>query len=524
MALKEGYVDQSTALFEEIHAQLRDFQPNRFREFYSDFIGKKLDSRQVAEALGVDFATASYFYTVPACDLDTGLFGIPNDQLLTQADQFTESALEALGLVRNFVDRMAKCRHTSQIPYLNPGHSIEHIKITLFIGRRSLGATRYEKFKVRAVSFMGSSSHDAANLRLEVRSFDTIVDYAMTFALKPFPFPNQELLKTILDTGGEAVRQEALKRLDRTQENAPIFERYLTLEGPVQSAAAGARDIQKLKAVLAKAGDNEWLSVFLRTRISILQGDWEAIEAVATSPTYFGSVFMALEAIHDERALERIRSRIKGETPRDVCSRLIIAAKLASRMGDAAKIDEAIQQAAQMNSEDAEQALIRIKLQFEAEQKTAPEVFISYRHESEEHREWVRKLAEDLRQNGINALLDQWELHLGDSIGDFGSSAIFRAKAMLFVITPASVTAVEADERTRSVVKFEFQLANARRYRDGNFRIIGILRSGERPPNHLADTLYLDFRQKDDYAVQVLRLIKDLLGESDRPLLARAIS
>ena len=144
------------------------------------------------------------------------------------------------------------------------------------------------------------------------------------------------------------------------------------MEGPVQSAAAGARDIQKLNAVLAKAGDNEWLSVFLRTRLSILQGDWEAIESVATSDTFFDSVFMALEAIDDERALERIRSRIKGETPRDVGSRLIIAAKLASRMGDAAKIDEAIQQAAQMDFEDAEHALIRFKLQLEAELTVAP--------------------------------------------------------------------------------------------------------------------------------------------------------
>jgi len=122
-----------------------------------------------------------------------------------------------------------------------------------------------------------------------------------------------------------------------------------------------------------------------------------------------------------------------------------------------------------------------------------------------------------LRRNGINALLDQWELHLGDSIGDFGATAIFRSRAMLFLITPASVAAVEADERSRSVVKFEFQLANARRYKDGNFRIIGILRSGERPPNHLADTLYLDFRRNEDYEVQLSRLIRDLLGESDRP-------
>ena len=152
-----------------------------------------------------------------------------------------------------------------------------------------------------------------------------------------------------------------------------------------------------------------------------------------------------------------------------------------------------------------------------AAQKKAPEVFLSYRHESEEHRRWVKRMAEGLRRDGVNALLDEWEINLGDSIADFAASAIFRVQAMLFLITEASVAAVESDEKSRSVVKFEFQIANARRYKDGNFRIIGILRSGERPPNHLADTLYLDFRHDQDYDRQFKRLVNNLLGKSEKP-------
>jgi hypothetical protein len=70
---------------------------------------------------------------------------------------------------------------------------------------------------------------------------------------------------------------------------------------------------------------------------------------------------------------------------------IIIAAKLASCSGDAAKIAEAIQEAEQMHDGYVQRALIRIKLKLEAEQKTASEVFISYRHESEEHKDWVRE-------------------------------------------------------------------------------------------------------------------------------------
>jgi hypothetical protein len=517
MSPNEGYVDQSTALFQELNAQLDDFQLDRFRDFYFNYIGKDLDRRQLAESLGVDFATSSYTYTVPTCELETGVFGTPGDELLTQNKQFTASALRILESMRLLLQRMATYHSTSQIQYLNAGSSIEEVSVTLFIGRRSLGSRRYEDFSTRALNFVGPLSVESPKVIFKVHSFDTIVDYAMSFALEPFPLRNQDLLKHILDSGGESVREKALKRLDRTVENAPIFERYLTLEGPIESAAVGARDVEKLKGLIAQLGDRYWQTIFLQTRISILQNDSKAIEAAATSTVSFTSVYQALEAIDDEATLERIRLQITGDTPRDVGSRLIIAAKLAYLAGDVAKIDEAIQKAPDSYWHDLEHILIRIKLKLEAEHKIAPEVFISYRHESEEHREWVRKLAEDLRRNGINALLDQWELHLGDSIGDFGATAIFRSRAMLFLITPASVAAVEADERSRSVVKFEFQLANARRYKDGNFRIIGILRSGERPPNHLADTLYLDFRRNEDYEVQLSRLIRDLLGESDRP-------
>ena len=38
-------------------------------------------------------------------------------------------------------------------------------------------------------------------------------------------------------------------------------------------------------------------------------------------------------------------------------------------------------------------------------------VFISYAWESEEHREWVKALADRLLSDGIDAVLDQYDLH-----------------------------------------------------------------------------------------------------------------
>ena len=43
-----------------------------------------------------------------------------------------------------------------------------------------------------------------------------------------------------------------------------------------------------------------------------------------------------------------------------------------------------------------------------------PKVFISYSHDSPEHRRWVSELGAKLRDNGVDAILDQWDLGPGD--------------------------------------------------------------------------------------------------------------
>ena len=43
-----------------------------------------------------------------------------------------------------------------------------------------------------------------------------------------------------------------------------------------------------------------------------------------------------------------------------------------------------------------------------------PIVFISYAWESETHRNWVRSLADRLLDNGIETIVDQYDLNLGD--------------------------------------------------------------------------------------------------------------
>lgn len=48
-----------------------------------------------------------------------------------------------------------------------------------------------------------------------------------------------------------------------------------------------------------------------------------------------------------------------------------------------------------------------------------PKVFISYSHDSMEHKKWVLELAMRMRNNGIDAILDQWKLNPGDDLPHF---------------------------------------------------------------------------------------------------------
>jgi len=144
--------------------------------------------------------------------------------------------------------------------------------------------------------------------------------------------------------------------------------------------------------------------------------------------------------------------------------------------------------------------------------------FVSYKWESGEHVAWVRKLAADLRARGIEAVLDQWEVRFGESFTDYMQRHIATADVILFVITPGAVESAEAPAGKGGALKFEVQMMNARRIDEGT-RIIGIYRSGDRPPHYLTDHRYVDFRRDKEYEASLRLLVDDLLGRGGPPAL-----
>jgi DNA-binding response OmpR family regulator len=141
-----------------------------------------------------------------------------------------------------------------------------------------------------------------------------------------------------------------------------------------------------------------------------------------------------------------------------------------------------------------------------------PKVFISYKWESDAHGDWVIKLAVGLRSAGIEVFLDRWEVRLGDSFTEYMTSKISEADVVLFVMTTASVEAVEAGSGKGGAVKFELQLASSRRLAGENLRIIPIYREGHKTAAHLRDHRYADFRDDLKYENTLQMLVMDLLG------------
>ena len=63
-----------------------------------------------------------------------------------------------------------------------------------------------------------------------------------------------------------------------------------------------------------------------------------------------------------------------------------------------------------------------------------PKVFISYSHDSLEHKKWVNELGTRLRNNGVDAILDQWELQPGDDLPHFMETHLASSDRMDYLI------------------------------------------------------------------------------------------
>ena len=149
-----------------------------------------------------------------------------------------------------------------------------------------------------------------------------------------------------------------------------------------------------------------------------------------------------------------------------------------------------------------------------------PRVFLSYSHDSEAHKDWVRQLAERLVASGVEVTLDQWDLKPGMDVVLFGETAIREADRVLMVCSPTYVC--KAEQR-RSGTGQECLIVSAHMARQADTRkFIPLLRHPELQPlpqaqpdqklipDFLGPRLWVDFRDDAGFEQSLKELLHDL--------------
>lgn len=139
-----------------------------------------------------------------------------------------------------------------------------------------------------------------------------------------------------------------------------------------------------------------------------------------------------------------------------------------------------------------------------------PKAFISYSHDSQEHKKWVLDFATRLRNSGIDAILDQWELKAGDDLPHFMEKHLVSADRVLMVCTDRYV---EKANTGSGGVGYEKMIVTADLLKtiDSN-KVIPIIRqSGSHlVPTFLKSKLFLDFSRDDQLEFAFDELIRTL--------------
>lgn len=144
---------------------------------------------------------------------------------------------------------------------------------------------------------------------------------------------------------------------------------------------------------------------------------------------------------------------------------------------------------------------------------TTKSVFISYTHDSDNHKAWVRKLSEDLINNGVKVLLDQWHLHIGDDLSIFMEKSISHSDYTLLICTP---NFAEKVNNRNGGVAYETDLIIGQILSSTNdkSKYIPVLREGLAStsiPRYLSSRLFIDFQTDFEYQKSLDILLRKIL-------------
>ena len=154
-----------------------------------------------------------------------------------------------------------------------------------------------------------------------------------------------------------------------------------------------------------------------------------------------------------------------------------------------------------------------------------PRVFLSYSHEEPEHDCWVIALGKLLRENGVDAYLDKWDLIPGQDTTYFMESQIRDSDFVVLICTPLYA---EKSNIPRGGVGYEKNIISAEmlQARDLRPKFIPILRKGtfdNALPTYLGSKYAIDFREDQFSSTALGELLRAIYMQPnpDKPPLGK---
>ena len=144
---------------------------------------------------------------------------------------------------------------------------------------------------------------------------------------------------------------------------------------------------------------------------------------------------------------------------------------------------------------------------------TAPRVFISYSHDSPEHKAWVLKIATDLREAGIDAILDQWDLVAGQDTVAFMSNGITESSRVVLVCSENYVAKAEAGVGGVGYERLILTAELVEKIDTKKFLpVVKSSTSKKKIPHFLGPRLHIDFSDDAKYEAKLEELVREIHG------------
>ena len=144
-----------------------------------------------------------------------------------------------------------------------------------------------------------------------------------------------------------------------------------------------------------------------------------------------------------------------------------------------------------------------------------PKVFISYSHDSPEHKRWVSELGAKLYRKGVEVILDQWDLQPGDDLAQFMERSIRESDRVLVICTDNYLRKANAGE---GGVGYESRIITKQLVQDlGTNKFILLTRQAlgeDKTPSFLGTQDYIDFTDEGEFDEKFNELLRECLQVS----------